>query len=193
MRSKTVAQLFDDLDIARSHSRPRVSNDNPYSEAAFKTLKYHWSHPGAFVGATKGREYFALFFRWHNNGHRHSGIAYLSPACVHEGRTKVLLDARQQVLNAHFDAHPERFVRGPPKVPRLPVGVWINRPTEKHLSSTNVEDEISSSTSKVQNQATEARPSAGGPPAQGRAGPAEGVAAMAEATGRVPLGAMGAR
>jgi hypothetical protein len=105
----------------------------------------------------------------------------------------VQLDARQRVLDAHFAAHPERFVRGPPQVPRLPVEVWINRPADKHLQMTNVEDETSSSPSKAQNQATEARPSAAGPPAQGRAAPAEGVAAMAEPTGRVPPGTMGAR
>jgi putative transposase len=193
MRSKTVAELFDDLDIARSHSRPRVSNDNPYSEAAFKTLKYHWSYPGAFAGVAEGREYFALFFRWYNTEHRHSGIAYLTPDCVHEGQADVQLDARQRVLDAHFAAHPERFVRGLPKVPLLPADVWINRPDEKHLQMTNVEDETSSSALNAQNQATEARPSAAGPPAQGRAAPAEGVAAMAEPTGRVPPGTTGAR
>jgi putative transposase len=69
MRRKTVAELFDDLDIARSHSRPRVSNDNPYSAAAFKSLKYHWSYPGAFAGVAEGREYFALFFRRYTTEH----------------------------------------------------------------------------------------------------------------------------
>jgi putative transposase len=123
MRSKTVAELFDDLDIARSHSQPRVSNDNPSSEAAFKTLKHHWSYPGGFAGVAEGREYFALFFRWYNTEHRHSGIAYLTPDCVHEGQADVQLDARQRVPDAHFAAHPERFVRGPPQVPRLPVEV----------------------------------------------------------------------
>jgi hypothetical protein len=103
------------------------------------------------------------------------------------------LDARQRVLDAHFAAHPERFMRGPPQVPRLPVEVWINRPDEKHRQMTNVEDETSSSTSKAQNQAMEARQSAAGPPAQGSAAPADGVAAMAEPTGRVPPGTMGAR
>ena len=97
------------------------------------------------------------------------------------------------MLDVHFADHPERFVRGPPQVPRLPVEVWINRSDEKHLQMTNAEDETSSSASKAQNQATEARPSAAGPPAQGRAAPAEGVAAMAEPTGRVPPGIMGAR
>ena len=128
MRSKTVAELFDYLDIARSHSRPRVSNDNPYSEAAFKTLKYHWSYPGAFAGVAEGREYFALFFRWYNNEHRHSGIAYLTPDCVHEGRADVQLDARQRVLDAAYTANPERFGRAP-KVPELAREVWINPPS----------------------------------------------------------------
>lgn len=185
MRSKTVAELFDDLDIARSHSRPRVSNDNPYSEAAFKTLKYHWSYPGSFSGLAEGRTFFGLFFAWYNQEHRHSGIAYLTPACVHDGKADAQLGARQRVLDAHFTEHPERFVGGPHQTPRLPVEVWINRPDDKHLQLTTPGDEPSSPVSKAQNPATEARPSAAGSPAQGRPAPAEGVAALAEPTGRV--------
>lgn len=186
MRSKTVAELFDDLDVARSHSRPRTSNDNPFSEAGFKTVKYHWSYPGSFGGLGEGREYFELFFRWYNAEHHHSGIADLTPECLHSGKAREVLAARQRVLDAHYAEHPERFVKGPPKVRRPPAEVWINRPTEQHVALPTGEDDLSSSPQKAQNLATELRPSPAGPPAQASAASAEGVAGMAETTGQVP-------
>lgn len=103
------------------------------------------------------------------------------------------IEARQRALDPHFDAHPERFVRGPPQMPRLPVAVRITRPDETHVQMTDVEDATTAFTSRAQNQAAEARPSAAGHPAQRRAAPAEGAAAMAEPTGRVPPGTRGAR
>lgn len=128
------ATPFDDLDIARSHSRPRTSNDNPFSEAGFKTFKYHWSYPGTFGGLADGRTYFELLFRWYNEEHHHSGIADLTPSSVHGGNADEVLAARQRVLDARYAEHPERFVNGPPKVRRPPAEVWINRPTDQHVA-----------------------------------------------------------
>ena len=186
MRSKTVAELFDDLDIARSHSRPRTSNDNPFSEAGFKTVKYHWSYPGWFGGLSEGRGYFELLFRWYNEEHRHSGIADLTPECVHSGKAEDVLVARQRVLDARYAEHPERFVNGAPHVRRPAAEVWINRPTEQNVALPNGEDDSSSSPQKAQNLASEWRPSPAGPPAQASVASAEGVAGMAETTGPVP-------
>lgn len=129
MRSKTVAELLDDLGVERSHSRPRVSNDNAFSEAQFKTTKYCPFYPGSFASIGEGREYFELFFHWYNEEHHHSGIAMLTPATVHEGRVTEVLAQRQAALDAAYDAHPERFVNGPPKAAAPPAEVWINRPT----------------------------------------------------------------
>ena len=186
MRSRTVAELFDDLDIARSHSRPRTSNDNAFSEAGFKTVKYHWSYPGSFGGLGEGREYFELLFCWYNEEHHHSGIADLTPACVHSGKAEEVLGARQQVLDAQYHEHPERFVNGPPQVRRPADEVWINRPTEQHVPLTQGEDDSSSSPQKAENLTAESRPGPDGSPAQGSAATAEGVAGMAETTGQVP-------
>lgn len=185
MRSKTVAELFDDLDIARSHSRPRTSNDNPFSEAGFKTFKYHWSYPGSFDGLGEGRAYFDLLFRWYNDEHRHSGIADLTPSSVHGGKADEVLAARQRVLDERYAKHPERFVNGPPRVRRPSVEVWINRPTQQHVALSNGEDDSSSSPQKAENLAAESRPSPAGPPAQASEASAEGVAGMAETTGQV--------
>ena len=96
MRSKTVAELLDDLGVTRSHSRPRTSNDNPFSEAQFKTTKYNPYFPGRFRSVGEGREYFSLFFPWYNEEHHHSGIAMLTPETVHTGRVDAVLTARQR-------------------------------------------------------------------------------------------------
>jgi len=161
MRSKTVAELFDDLDIARSHSRPRTSNDNAFSEAGFKTFKYHWSYPGSFDGLGEGRAYFDLLFRWYNEEHHHSGIADLTPSCVHGGEAEEALAARQRVLDARYAEHPERFVNGPPKVRRPSAEVWINRPTNQHVALSSGEDESSqpaqSASSRTHTRARSAR------------------------------------
>ncbi len=128
MTSKTLAQLYADLGITKSRSRPHVSNDNPFSEAQFKTLKYGPGFPPFFAGIEQGRDYCRTFFHWYNEQHRHSGIALLTPSDVHKGRTDERTAARQIVLASAFNAHRERFVRGLPKPPRIGPVTYINRP-----------------------------------------------------------------
>ena len=131
MRSKTVAELLSDIGVSKSHSRPRTSNDNPFSESQFKTMKYCPFFPGSFASLAEGREFFRLFFGWYNDEHHHSGIAMLTPSTVHSGGVDKVLAVRQVGLDAAWGAHPERFVRGPPKVSSLPPKVWINRPVHE--------------------------------------------------------------
>ena len=128
MTSKTVSQLLSDLNIARSHSRPHVSNDNPYSEAAFKTLKYCPVFPGSFASQEEARTFCDLFFTHYNNEHRHSGIGLHTSASVHDGTAWAIQARRQQVLDEAHAAHPERFPHGRPLAPALPRKVWINQP-----------------------------------------------------------------
>jgi len=128
MRSKTVAQLLAELGIDKSHGRPRVSNDNPFSEALFKTAKYRPAMPDRFGGVPHAREVFRGVFDWYNHGHHHSGIAYLTPAIVHHGRADEVLDRRHRARMAAYLMHPDRFVNGPPQRERLPEAVWINAP-----------------------------------------------------------------
>ncbi len=133
MRSKPVALLLADLGIAKSHSRPHTSNDNPYSEAQFKTLKYRPGFPARFGSLEDARSFCRRFFRWYNEEHRHSGIGLLTPAIVHAGQGPNVRAARAITLDAAYAAHPERFVRRPPTPPELPVAVWINKPIEKEV------------------------------------------------------------
>lgn len=128
MTSKGVAQLLADLGVTKSHSRPRVSNDNPFSEAQFKTLKYRPSFPGSFESLTEARDFLGSFFRWYNEDHYHSGIALLTPSSVHHGRAAEVLEQRQAVLDAAYAAHPERYVAGAPQVTPLPRVVRIGKP-----------------------------------------------------------------
>ena len=128
MRSKTVAQLLADLGVTRTHSRPYVSDDNPYSETQFKTLKYHYSFPGRFGSLEDARNYLRLFFDWYNNDHRHSGIGLMAPVDVHTGRSNEIIRKRQETLAEAYTRHPERFVKGIPSPPQLPKEVWINKP-----------------------------------------------------------------
>ena len=128
MSSKGVAQLLADLGVTKSHSRPHVSNDNPYSEAQFKTLKYRPGFPDRFGSQEHGLEYCRDFFRWYNVEHRHSGIEMLTPEQVHYGLADKVLNRRCRVLEAAYATHPERFVRGAPRPGRLPEAVWINPP-----------------------------------------------------------------
>jgi len=136
MTSLTFAQKLDELGVARSLSRPRVSNDNPFSEAQFKTAKYHPSYPGRFVSVEHGRDHFEAFLGCYNDEHRHSGLALLTPADVHHGRAADILAARQLVLDGAYAAHPERFPAGPPRVRRPPIEVWINPPEPKLINNT---------------------------------------------------------
>jgi putative transposase len=128
MTSKTVALLFSDLDILRSHSRPHVSDDNPFSESHFRTLKYRPDFPDRFGSIEHARQVCRPLFAWYNAEHHHSGLAFLTPATVHHGRADQVLDARHRVRLDAYAAHPERFVNGPPRRQSLPNAVWINPP-----------------------------------------------------------------
>ena len=128
MRSKPVAFLMADLGIAKTHSRPYVSNDNPYSESQFRTLKYRPGFPDRFGCIQDSRAFCQQFFTWYNDQHCHSGIALLTPSMVHFGQAPTVLTQRQLVLDAAYLAHPERFVRKAPTVQPLPGMVWINKP-----------------------------------------------------------------
>jgi putative transposase len=128
MRSQPVAQLLADLGVTKTHSRPHVSNDNPYSESAFKTLKYRPDFPERFGAIEHSRSFCGAFFDWYNNEHHHSGIAMLTPASVHYGTAGQLLQARAVTLVGAYLNHPERFVKGIPKVQTIPEEVWINKP-----------------------------------------------------------------
>ena len=128
MTSKTVAQLLADLGVTKTHSRPHVSNDNPYSEAHFKTLIYRPSFPEQFGSLADARAWMREVVAWYNTEHHHSGIGLLTPATVHDGKAPAVLRARQQVLEQAYTAHPERFVRGMPAPAELPAAVWINPP-----------------------------------------------------------------
>ncbi len=128
MTSRPVAHLLADLGVTKSHSRPYVSNDNPFSEAQFKTLKYHPTFPERFGSLQDARAWARPFFHWYNQAHHHSGLGLMTPAAVHLGLADQLYAARQQVLQAAYQAHPERFVRGQPTPPALPTAAWINPP-----------------------------------------------------------------
>lgn len=128
MTAKPVAQLLADLGVTKTHSRPHVSNDNPYSEAQFKTTKYRPDFPDRFGSLIDARAWMRAFVQWYNHDHCHSGIGLLPPAVVHHGQASAMTTARQQVLATAYAAHPERFVRGTPRPPRVPQAVWINRP-----------------------------------------------------------------
>ena len=128
MASRTVAELLADLGVAKSHSRPRCSNDNPFSEAQYKTLKYRPDFPDRFGSIAHARDHCHQFFTWYNTDHRHSGIGYHTPADVHHGHHHTVRAARAQVLDAAYTRNPERFVRKHPEPPELPTTVWINKP-----------------------------------------------------------------
>ena len=130
MTSKPVALLLADLGIIRSHSRPHVSNDNPFSEAHFKTLKYRPGFPARFGSIEDARAFCRTFFGWYDGEHRHGGIGLLTPEMVHRGQGEAVRAARQVVLSDAYAAHPERFVRKHPESPKLPTAVWINLPKE---------------------------------------------------------------
>ena len=131
MTSKTVALLLSDLGVTKSLSRPHVSNDNPYSEAQFKTLKYRPEFPQRFGSEQDARAHCQAFFAWYNSDHRHSGIGMMTPESVHYGNAPHIHAARQQTLDTAYALHPERFVKRPPSPPELPAMAWINPPAEK--------------------------------------------------------------
>jgi putative transposase len=134
MRALTLAQLLGELGVAKSHTRPYTPNDNPYSEAQFKTLKYRPDYPGRFPDWASAQNWLQAFFHWYNQEHCHTGLALMTPAAVHYGRAEQVSQQRQQVLNIVYATHPERFRRGRP-VAGVPVQeVWINPPAQGLVS-----------------------------------------------------------
>jgi putative transposase len=135
MTSKPVTFLLADLGVTQSHSRPRVSNDNPYSEAQFKTLKYRPGFPARFASIEAARAHCQAFFPWYNAEHRHSGLGLHTAADVHHGTAAAVRDSRAAVLAAAYLRHPERFVSSPTSPPRLPATSWINPPGTKEAAA----------------------------------------------------------
>lgn len=133
MKSKTVALLLSELGVTKSHSRPHVSNDNPYSEAQFKTMKYRPEYPERFGCLEEARQWAREFVAWYNHEHCHSALGLMTPATVHYGQAERVRLDRQRVLEVAYGAHPERFVRGVPRAPEVPEAVWINKPEDKLL------------------------------------------------------------
>jgi putative transposase len=128
MTSKSVALFLADLGVSKTHSRPHVANDNPFSESQFKTFKYRPEFPDRFTGIEHAREVSHELITWYNGEHRHSGIGMMTPEAVHYGRADELYAARTVVLRQAYDAHPERFVNHIPIPPPLPTAAWINPP-----------------------------------------------------------------
>ncbi len=131
MRSKPVAALLVDLEVTKTHSRPHVSDDNPYSEAQFKTLKYRPEFPERFGSIEDARAHCQRFFLWYNGAHCHSGIGFMTPESVHYGRAQALFEQRADTLDIAFLANPNRFKGRAPQPPRLPTAVWINPPEQE--------------------------------------------------------------
>ena len=131
MKSKTVTQLLADMNVIKSHSRPQVSNDNPYSEAQFKTLKYCPEFPDRFGSPEDAHGFCRRFFPWYNAEHHHTGIGLLTPETVHYGRAQEVIKKRRLVLDDAFRRHPERFFNGQPKSQDMPSAAWINKPELK--------------------------------------------------------------
>ncbi len=130
MTSKPVAFLMADLGVTKTHSRPYVSDDNPYSESQFRTMKYRPEFPDRFGSIQDARSFCQLFFAWYNEEHRHSGLELLTPAMVHYGEAPAIVERRQAVLDVAYQEHPDRFVLHPPRSTAVPKEVWINKPTE---------------------------------------------------------------
>ncbi|QDN85814.1 transposase family protein [Streptomyces sp. RLB3-6] len=128
MVAQNVAQMMAGLGVTKSHSRPKTSNDNPYSESQYKTLKYRHDFPERFGSLEDARAWCTQFFTWYNEEHRHSGIGLHTPYDVHFGLAEHLREMRADVLQAVYAKHPERFVRKPPEPPKLPAAAWINQP-----------------------------------------------------------------
>ena len=133
MKSKVVAQLMADLGITKTHSRPHVSNDNPYSESQFKTLKYCPAFPDRFGCIQDSRSFCRNFFPWYNKEHRHSGIGLMTPESIHYGLAERLNEKRSIVLRAAFQKNPQRFKGKIPQPPEIPTAVWINKPESENI------------------------------------------------------------
>jgi len=137
MKSKAVAHLLADLGVTKTHSRPRTSDDNPYSEAQFKTLKYRPDFPERFGSIQDAQAHCQRFFHWYNQQHKHSGIAMLTPQTVHYGNANNVLNQRQQTLSLAFDRHPSRFKGKRPRPQSLPEAAWINKPNHPSEGTTH--------------------------------------------------------
>ncbi len=137
MTSKPVAELLADLGIGRTHSRPHVSNDNPYSESAFKTLKYCPAFPERFGSVQHARDFCEAFFSYYNHDHRHSGIGLHTPASLHYGTAHEVRAKRAVTLDAAYAANPGRFRHRRPSPPKLPTVAWINQPTIENDAQNN--------------------------------------------------------
>lgn len=138
MTSKMVAQLLATLGITKTHSRPRTSNDNAYSEAQFKTMKYRPEFPDRFGSLEDAKSFCRTFFAWYNNHHYHTGLGLLTPDQVHYGRAKEVLKRRNQALKAAYNAHPERFVNRPPLASQPASEVWLNNPARETIEILNI-------------------------------------------------------
>ena len=139
MTSKSVALLMSDLGVTKTHSRPHVSDDNPYSESHFKTLKYRPDFPDRFGSIQDSRGFCRQFFPWYNTEHLHGSLGFLTPHDVHFGKAETKIKQREVVLHAAYEKHPERFVRGIPRPQKPPTEVWINKPKKEAESSEDLE------------------------------------------------------
>jgi putative transposase len=129
MIAKSLARFLSDLGVDKSHSRPHTPDDNPYSEAQFKTMKYRPDYPQRFDSKDQALAWARAFFPWYNQEHHHVALGLLTPAMVHLGQTQTILAQRQATLDQAYAQHPERFVRGAPATAPVPTAVWINPPT----------------------------------------------------------------
>ena len=142
MTSHHLSQCLADMNIAQSHSRPRTSNDNAYSESQFKTLKYGPAWPDRRMTFDEWQDWCPIAFDWYNNRHHHEGIAYFTPSQVHRGEHLQLHRVRQNALDQFWKPHPERFVRGRPQAPSLPDQVWINRPQSPKQTTNRTDQKV---------------------------------------------------
>jgi len=140
MRSLTVAQLYAALGVTKSYSRPHVSNDNPFSESLFKTVKYRPEFPERFGSLPDGLSHCRAFFTWYNHEHYHSGIGFLTPSTLHQGRAEATIRARNRTLELAFQRNPHRFVKGKPQAKGLPTAVWINQPNSSAIDQKRAPD-----------------------------------------------------
>ena len=140
MASQSVAQMLASLGVTKSHSRPHVSNDNPFSESQFKTMKYRPEFPDRFGGHEDALGFCRSFFKWYNEQHYHSGIGLLTPAVLHYGEAEQVIADRASVLQSAYAQHPKRFVRGCPQPQALPAAVWINPPKTETGGDKNADD-----------------------------------------------------
>jgi putative transposase len=148
MTSKAVAFLLAELGVTKTHSRPYVSNDNPYSESQFKTMKYRPEFPERFGCYQDAHRFCGEFFPWYNHEHHHSGLGYLTPYEVHYGQAEQRWEQRAGVLKEAYEKNPQRFVRGIPKPALLPTAAWINKP--KEISPTESAEVVNSSMTDIE-------------------------------------------